>query len=98
MLDGELITIGNFTLVGPNCNFYTPQHPINHIERREPKERELPITIGEDCWLGGNVTVLSGVTIGDRCIIGAGSVLTKDIQSDCVAVGNPAKVIKINPS
>ena len=74
MLDGGLITIGSNTQVGPNCQFLTPNHPIDYIERRKPIERCSPITIGEDCWLGGGVTVCPGVTIGDRCVIGAGSV------------------------
>ena len=94
MLDGGIITIGSNTQVGPNCQFLTPNHPIDYVERRKPIERCSPITIGEDCWLGGGVTVCPGVTIGDRCIIGAGSVVTKDIPEDCVAVGNPCRVIK----
>ena len=64
------------------------------MERRKPIERCSPITIGEDCWLGGGVTICPGVIIGDRCIIGAGSVVVKDIPSDSIAVGNPCKVIK----
>ena len=88
MLDGGLITIGSNTQVGPNCQFLTPNHPIDYIERRKPIERCSPITIGDDCWLGGGVTVCPGVTIGDRCIIGAGSVVVKDIPSDSIAVGN----------
>ena len=63
------------------------------MERRTHKVRGLPITIGEDCWLGANVTVLPGVTIGDRCIIGAGSVVTHDIPSDSIYAGNPARPI-----
>jgi maltose O-acetyltransferase len=94
MLDGGTITIGSNTQVGPNCQFLTPNHPIDYMERRKPIERCSPITIGEDCWLGGGVTVCPGVTIGDRCIIGAGSVVVKDIPSDSVAVGNPCKVIR----
>ena len=58
--------------------------------------QEHQVTIGEDCWIGGGAVICPGVTIGDRCIIGAGSVVTKDIPSDCVAVGNPAKVIRKN--
>ena len=97
MLDGGIITIGSNTQVGPNCQFLTPNHPIDYIERRKSIERCSPITIGEDCWLGGGVTVCPGVTIGDRCIIGAGSVVVKDIPSDSMAVGNPCRVIrKIN--
>ena len=97
MLDGGIITIGSNTQIGPNCQFLTPNHPIDYVERRKPIERCSPITIGEDCWLGGGVTVCPGVTIGDRCIIGAGSVVVKDIPSDSMAVGNPCRVIrKIN--
>ena len=70
MLDGGIISIGSNTQVGPNCQFLTPNHPIDYIERRKPIERCSPINIGEDCWLGGGVTVCPGVTIGDRCIIG----------------------------
>ena len=94
MLDGGIITIGANTQIGPNCQFLTPNHPIDYVERRKPIERCSPITIGEDCWLGGGVTVCPGVTIGDRCIIGAGSVVVKDIPSDSMAVGNPCRVIK----
>lgn len=94
MLDGGIITIGSHTKVGPNCQFLTPNHPIDYIERRKLVERCSPITIGEDCWLGGGVTVCPGVTIGDRCIIGAGSVVVKDIPSDSMAVGNPCRVIR----
>lgn len=94
MLDGGMVSIGTHTQIGPNCQFLTPNHPIDYIERRKTTERCLPITIGEDCWLGGGVVVCPGVTIGDRCIIGAGSVVVKDIPSDSMAVGNPCKVIK----
>ena len=94
MLDGGLISIGANTQVGPNCQFLTPNHPFDPVERRKPVERCSPISIGEDCWLGGGVTVCPGVSIGDRCIIGAGSVVVKDIPSDSLAVGNPCKVIR----
>lgn len=94
MLDGGDITIGDHTLIGPNCAFYTSCHPVDFLERRKPQETCKPITIGEDCWLGGNVVVLGGVTIGPRTVIGAGSVVVKDIPADCVAVGNPCRVVK----
>lgn len=93
-LDSGGITIGNYTKIGPNCSFYTPQHPINYIERRKPIETGLPIKIGDDCWIGGSVTICPGVTIGNRCIIAAGSVVTKDIPDDSMAAGNPAVVKK----
>lgn len=92
MLDGGYIRIGKHTLIGPHCQFYTPQHPMDYVERREEKETAYPITIGEDCWLGGNVVVCPGVTIGNRCIIAAGSVVTKDIPNDSLAAGVPAVV------
>lgn len=93
-LDGAFITIGAHTLVGPNVQIYTPHHPVNYLERREPKEYAYPVTIGEDCWIGGGAIICPGVTIGNRCIIGAGSVVTKDIPDDSIAVGNPAVVKK----
>ncbi len=93
-LDAGYIRIGRHTLIGPNCQFYTSQHPMDHVERREEKETAYPITIGEDCWLGGNVTVCPGVTIGDRCIIAAGSVVVHDIPADSMAAGCPAVVKK----
>ena len=94
MLDEAYIRIGRHTLIGPDCKFYTPQHPMNYIDRRRTIETAYPITIGEDCWLGGNVTVCPGVTIGDRCIIAAGSVVVHDIPSDSMAAGCPATVKK----
>lgn len=95
MLDGAYIRIGKHTLIGPHCQFYTPQHPMDYVERREEKETACPITIGEDCWLGGNVVVCPGVTIGNRCIVAAGSVVTKDVPDDSLVAGVPA-VVKRN--
>ena len=91
-LNAGQIRIGRHTLIGPNCQIYTPQHPLDPVERRKPQEYGLPVTIGEDCWLGGGVIVCPGVTIGDRCIIAAGSVVCRDIPSDSLAAGNPATV------
>lgn len=91
-LDTGGITIGSHTKIGPNCGFYTPQHPIDYIERRRTVETGEPIVIGDDCWIGGGVTICPGVRIGDRVIIGAGSVVVHDIPSDTMAAGNPAVV------
>lgn len=92
MLDSGTITIGSRCKIGPRCQFFTPQHPTDYMERRSPVETGYPIRIGNDCWLGGGVTVCPGVTIGDRCIIAAGSVVIRDIPSDSMAAGNPAVV------
>lgn len=94
MLDGGGITIGDNALIGPNCQLYTPQHPMDPVERRRSIETAYPVSIGEDTWLGGNVTVCPGVTIGKRCIIAAGSVVCHDIPDDSLAAGNPAVVKK----
>ncbi|MEL7599805.1 MAG: sugar O-acetyltransferase [Proteiniphilum sp.] len=93
-LGGGLVRFGKYTRVGASCQFYTPNHPMDPVERREEKEYAHPITIGDDCWLGGNVTVIPGVTIGNRCIVAAGSVITKDVPDDCLVAGNPAVIKK----
>lgn len=100
ILDGAKVTIGAHTLIGPDCGLYTPSHPIEWQERRKHTERLSPITIGDDCWIGGGVTICPGVTIGARSIIAAGSVVVHDIPSDVMAAGNPAvvkKSLKKNP-
>ena len=93
-LDNAPIEIGDNCLIGPDCHFYTPQHPFDYEQRRKPVEKSLPIKIGADTWIGGNVTVCPGVTIGERCIVGAGSVVTHDVESDTMVAGNPARVIR----
>ncbi len=91
-LDGGLVTIGARTKVGPNCQFLTPNHPMDYTDRRLPQETCFPITVGEDCWLAAGVTVCPGVTIGARTVVAAGSVVTKDLPSDVLAAGCPAEV------
>lgn len=91
-LDGAYITIGDNVLIGPNCQLYTPQHPMDYVARRGNVETAYPITIGADTWLGGGVIVCPGVTIGERCVIAAGSVVVRDIPDDSLAAGNPAVV------
>lgn len=93
-MDGNTITIGDNTFIGPDCGFYTNTHPENILRRNEGLEKALPITIGKNCWLGANVTVLPGVTIGDGCVIGAGSVVTKDIPENSLAIGSPCRVLR----
>ena len=94
VLDVAPVTIGNRTLFGPNVQIYTATHPMNHKERASGLEFAKPITIGEDVWIGGSTVICPGVTIGDRSVIGAGSVVTKDIPADVMAAGNPCTVIK----
>jgi len=95
VLDVAQVIIGSRTLIGPNVQIYTATHPMNYQERATGLEYAKPITIGEDVWLGGSVVICPGVTIGDRSVIGAGSVVTKDIPADVFAAGNPCKVIKL---
>ena len=94
VLDEALVNIGDDCFIGPNVSIYTACHSTDPIERNTRQEWALPVTIGNNCWIGGSVTILPGVTIGDNVTIGAGSVVAKDIPSNSVAVGNPAKVIK----
>ncbi len=94
VLDVTYVKIGSRTMFGPNVQIYTATHPVNHIERSSGVEYAKPITIGEDVWVGGSAVICPGVTIGDRVVIGAGSVVTKDIPSDVFAAGNPCKVIR----
>lgn len=93
ILDCAKVTIGDNVLIGPNCGFYTACHPIDAKERITWKEFAKPITVGNNVWFGGNVCVMPGVTIGDNTVIGAGSVVTKDIPSNVVAAGNPCRVL-----
>lgn len=94
ILDCAKVTFGNNVFIGPNCGFYTAIHPIKAQERLTFIESAKPITVGDNVWFGGNVVVLPGIKIGNNTVIGAGSVVTKDIPDNVVAVGNPCKVIK----
>lgn len=94
VLDVNRVTIGARSLFGPNVQIYTATHPMEYKIRAEQLEMGMPITIGEDVWVGGGVIICAGVNIGDRAVIGAGSIVTRDIPSDCFAAGNPCKVIK----
>ena len=94
ILDPAKVKFGNNVFIGPNCGFYTPEHPLDAENRIKGYEYAFPINIGNNVWFGGNVVILSGVTIGDNSVIGAGSVVTKDIPANVIAAGNPCKVIR----
>ncbi len=103
VLDCCKVTIGRNVMIGPNVSLLTPVHPLRWQERNirfrpdgSPYDYEYakPITIGDNCWIAGNVTVCGGVTIGSGCVIGAGSVVTRDIPDNSLVVGNPCRVIR----
>jgi maltose O-acetyltransferase len=103
ILDTNKVTIGENVLIAPNVQIYSATHPLQASERinhdhgpDEAPYRTLtkPISIGDNVWIGGNTVILPGVTIGDNAVIGAGSVVTKSIPADCLAVGNPCRVIR----
>ena len=95
VLDVGKVRIGNNVQIAPNVGLYTAGHPLHPDSRNSGYEYGIDITIGNNVWIGGNVCVMPGVTIGDNAVIGAGAVVTKDIPANAVAVGNPAKVIKM---
>ena len=94
ILDEAPVTIGDDCFIGPNVSIYTACHSTDPVERNTRQEWAKPVTIGNNVWIGGSVTILPGVIIGDNVTIGAGSVVTRDIPSNTVAVGNPCKVVK----
>jgi maltose O-acetyltransferase len=105
IMDNHYVRIGAQTLIAPNVQILTAGHPVQVNERcvypypDEPDRMNFvnqaaPVTIGDNCWIGAGAIIVPGVTIGDRTTIGAGAVVTKDIPSDCVAVGSPARVVK----
>ena len=93
-VDDTHIYVGDYTMFGPNVILATAGHPILPKLRQEAYQYNMPVHIGKNCWLGDGVIVLPGVTIGDNTVIGAGSVVTKDIPSNVVAVGNPCRVLR----
>ena len=97
MLDVCPIRIGDNAMFGPNCQLLTPLHPLDPVERNSGIEYGAPITIGDNFWAGGGVTILPGVTLGDNVVVGAGSVVTKSFGDNVVLAGNPARIIKEIP-
>jgi acetyltransferase-like isoleucine patch superfamily enzyme len=94
ILDCAKVSIGNNVLIAPNVAIYTAGHPIDVEKRNQEFEYAFPVTIGNNVWIGGNTVINPGVTIGDNSVIGSGSVVTKDIPSNVIAVGNPCKVLR----
>jgi maltose O-acetyltransferase len=93
-LDVATVTIGDDVQIGPNVQLLTPTHPVEPGPRRDKWEAALPITVGDNVWLGGGVIVCPGVTIGANTVVGAGAVVVRDLPPDVVAVGNPARVVR----
>ncbi|WP_339708466.1 sugar O-acetyltransferase [Algoriphagus aquimarinus] len=94
VLDVCKVTLGDRVFVAPNVQFYPATHPLDSVKRGEMWEYGKPITIGNDVWIGGSAVICPGVSIGDRTVVAAGAVVTKDFPADVVIGGNPAKIIK----
>ncbi len=94
LVDDTHIYVGDGTMIGPNCVIATAGHPILPELREKQYQFNMPVHIGKNCWLGAGVLVMPGVTIGDNSVIGAGSVVTKDIPENVIAVGNPCKILR----
>ena len=94
ILDVAKVTIGDNVKFGPNVSIYTAGHPIHHIARNLGYEYGMPVKIKDNVWIGGCTVITAGVTIGENSVIGAGSVVTKDIPANVIAVGNPCKVLR----
>lgn len=94
ILDMDIVEIGSNTMLGPNVSIYTPYHSLDYLSRRKREGFTEPTKIGQDCWIGGGVIILSGVNIGDKCVIGAGSVVTKSTKEYGLYMGNPARFIR----
>ncbi len=93
-VDDTHIYVGDYTMIGPNVTLATAGHPILPELREKGYQFNMPVHIGKNCWLGAGVVVLPGVTIGDNTVVGAGSIVTKDLPPNVVAVGNPCKVLR----
>ena len=94
LVDDTHITIGDYTMIGPNVVIAAGGHPVLPSLRQEGYQYNAPVHIGKNCWLGAGVIIVPGITIGDNTVVGAGSVVTKDLPSNVVAVGNPCRVLR----
>ena len=94
LVDDTHIYIGDYTMIGPNVTIATAGHPILPQLRQQGLQFNMPVHIGKNCWLGAGVIVLPGVSIGDNTVIGAGSIVTRDIPANVIAVGNPCRVMR----
>ena len=93
-VDPAKITFGDNVFIGPDCGFYTAHHPVSYKLRNQLYEWAYPIKVGDNVWFGGGCRVLPGVTIGSNVVIGAGSVVTRDIPDNCIAAGNPCRILR----
>jgi acetyltransferase-like isoleucine patch superfamily enzyme len=98
ILDTSIVVIGDRVMFGPNVSIFSASHATSVLSRKKLVEFGHPVSIGNDCWIGGNVIILPGVTIGEGCTIGAGSIVTKDVPPFSVAFGSPCRVQKAIPS
>lgn len=94
ILDEAKVSFGDNVFIAPNCGFYTAGHPLDADSRNRGLEYARPIRVGHNVWIGAQVCVLPGVTIGDNCVIGAGSVVNRDIPANSLAAGNPCRVVR----
>ena len=94
ILDCAKVLIGDNVMIGPNVSIYTAGHPVHYEIRNQGYEYAVPVSIGNNVWIGGNAVINPGVTIGDNSVVGSGSVVTKDIPGNVIAAGNPCKVLR----
>lgn len=94
LVDDTHIYVGDYTMFGPNVTVATAGHPIDPALREQGYQYNAPVRIGKNCWIGTGVTIVPGITIGDNVVVGAGSVVTKDLPDSVVAVGNPCRVLR----
>ncbi len=94
MVDDTHIYVGDYTMFGPNVTVATAGHPILPELRQKAYQYNAPVHIGKNCWIGAGVLIMPGITIGDNVVVGAGSVVTKDLPSNVIAVGNPCRILR----